>query len=40
VFLAKLHREDGAEKWVEQVVRERVELEERAFDAAKKELTS
>ncbi len=27
-FLARLHREVGLDKWVERVVRERVELEE------------
>ena len=35
-FLAKLHREPGVAKWVERVVRERVEIEERAFSEAKK----
>jgi hypothetical protein len=39
-FLAKLHRESGVGKWVERIVRERVELEERAFVTAKKELAS
>jgi hypothetical protein len=39
-FLAKLHRETGIDKWVERVIRERVELEERAFTEAKKELAS
>ena len=39
-FLAKLHREAGVNKWVERVVRERVELEELAFTEAKKELAS
>lgn len=39
-FLAKLHREAAVDKWIERVVRERVELEERAFARAKKELTS
>jgi hypothetical protein len=39
-FLAKLHRETGADKWVERVLRERVELEELAFATAKKELAS
>ena len=37
-FLAKLHREPGVDKWVERVVRERVELEELAFMEAKKKL--
>ena len=39
-FLANLHRETGVDKWVERVLRERVELEERAFAEAKKELAS
>jgi len=39
-FLAKLHRESGLEKWVERVVRERVEIEESAFAEAKKTLAS
>jgi len=38
--LARLHREAGIDKWVERVIRERVELEERAFTEAKKKLTS
>jgi len=39
-FLAKLHREAGIDKWVERVVRERVELEEFAFKETKKKLAS
>jgi hypothetical protein len=39
-FLAKLHHESGVGKWVERIVRARVELEERAFVTAKKELAS
>ena len=39
-FLARLHREDDVDKWVERIVRERVELEELAFVEAKKELAS
>ena len=39
-FLARLHRETGVDKWVERVVRERVELEELAFKLAKKKLSS
>lgn len=39
-FLARLHREAGVDKWVERVVRERVELEELAFTVAKKKLAS
>jgi hypothetical protein len=39
-FLARLHREPGLGQWVERVVRERVELEEFAFNEAKKKLAS
>ena len=39
-FLANLHREAGVDKWVERVLRARVELEELAFAEAKKELAS
>jgi hypothetical protein len=39
-FLAGLHREAGVDKWVERILRERVELEELAFAEAKKELAS
>jgi len=37
-FLARLHREASLDKWVERIVRERVELEEFAFSEAKKML--
>jgi len=39
-FLAALHRESRLDKWVERVIRERVELEELAFAEAKKQLAS
>ncbi len=39
-FLAKLHRERRVDKWIERIVRERVEIEESAFVAAKKILAS
>jgi hypothetical protein len=39
-FLARLHRERNLQSWVERVVRERVELEERAFTQARRELAS
>jgi hypothetical protein len=39
-FLARLHREPGMDKWVERIVRERVELEESAFKETKKKLAS
>jgi len=35
-FLAKLHKEKHVDKWIEQILRERVEIEESAFAAAKK----
>jgi hypothetical protein len=39
-FLARLHREGKVDKWVERVIRERVELEELAFAEVKKQLAS
>jgi hypothetical protein len=39
-FLARLHRESRVDKWVERIVRERVEIEESAFSAAKRTLAS
>ena len=39
-FQAKLHRESRVDKWIERIVRERVEIEESAFAAAKKNLAS
>ena len=39
-FMAKLHREAGVDKWVEHIVRERVELEEAAYQEAKIKLAS
>jgi len=39
-FLAKLHRESDVEKWVERVIRERIEIEESAFAEAKRNLAS
>ena len=39
-FLARLHRERRVDKWVERIVRERVEIEASAFTAAKKTLVS
>jgi hypothetical protein len=38
-FLAQLHRERDLQAWVEKVIRERVELEERAFSQARRELS-
>lgn len=39
-FLARLHRERNLQTWIEKVIRERVELEERAFTQARRELGS
>jgi hypothetical protein len=38
-FLAKVHREKNVKDWVTRVIRERVELEEVAFNQAKRELS-
>ena len=37
-FLAKLHREKNVEEWLTKVIKERVELEEVAFNEAKREM--
>ena len=37
-FLAKLHRENNVEDWLTKVIRERVELEEVAYNEAKREM--
>ncbi len=39
-FLARLHRQPNIEEWLEQIIRERVELEEAAFVGAKRELAA
>lgn len=38
-FLAKLHRENNVEEWLTKVIKERVEIEEVAFNEAKKEMS-
>lgn len=38
-FLAKLHREENVEDWLTKVIKERVELEEVAFNEAKREMS-
>ena len=38
-FLAKLHRENNVEEWLRKVIKERVELEEVAFNEAKREMS-
>ena len=37
-FLARLHREQNLDAWLERIVRERVELEERAFTDARRQM--
>lgn len=37
-FLAKLHKEKGAEEWLTRIIRERLEMEEIAFAEIKQEL--
>jgi hypothetical protein len=39
-FLARLHREQNLDAWLERIVRERVELEERAFGDARRQMGS
>ena len=38
-FLAKLHRENNVEDWLTKVIKERVELEEIAYNEAKREMS-
>ena len=38
-FLAKLHREKNVEDWLTKVIKERVELEEVAYNEAKREMS-
>lgn len=38
-FLAKLHRENNVEDWLTKVIKERVEMEEVAFNEAKREMS-
>ncbi len=37
-FLARMHRATGVEEWLARVIKERIELEEVAFAAAKREM--
>ena len=39
-FLAKLHREGHVDEWLARIIRERIELEEVAFAAAKREMAT
>ena len=38
-FLARLHREKNVEEWLSRIIKERVELEEVAFTAAKRAMS-
>jgi hypothetical protein len=38
-FLARMHREENVEDWLTKVIKERVELEEVAFNEAKREMS-
>ncbi len=37
-FLARLHREKSLKAWLHQIIKERIEIEERAYAAVKREL--
>jgi len=39
-FLARLHRETGIEEWLMRIIRERIEIEEVAFNEAKREIAT
>lgn len=39
-FFARLHREPNLEHWIKKIVSERIDIEEAAFAATKRELTS
>jgi len=39
-FLARMHHAAGVEEWLTKVIKERIELEEVAYGAAKRELKS
>jgi len=36
-FLARMHQENSVKNWLQRIIRERIELEEGAFVAAKRE---
>lgn len=38
-FLAKLHKEKGTDEWLTRIIRERIELEEKAYAEAKREMS-
>lgn len=39
-FFARLHREPNAEQWIKRIVSERIDIEEAAFAASKRELAT
>jgi len=39
-FLARLHGSSGLDEWVAHILRERIELEERAFSEAQRDLSA
>jgi len=39
-FLARRHRETGIEEWLMRIIRERIEIEEVAFNEAKREIST
>ena len=39
-FFARLHRESSVEDWIKKIVAERVDIEEAAFAAAKRDLAT
>jgi len=39
-FFARLHREPNMEQWIKKIVSERIDIEEAAFAASKRELTT
>lgn len=40
IFIARLHREANVEDWLRRIIQERIELEEAAFTALKRELAT
>lgn len=39
-FLARLHRQGSTQEWIQQIIQERVEIEEAAYTGAKREISS
>lgn len=40
VFFARLHREPSVRRWLERVIRERLEMEEAAFSGLKRDMAA